>query len=66
MESIVPQTPKDKTGLPLEEVLHNEDLANRAPDSTRDNTPRPHAWKPPLVTKEDYKRENPYSKHPPF
>ena len=62
MESKVPQKLKEKTKLPLEEVLHNEDLANRAPDSTRDNGPRPPAWKPPLVAKEDYKRENPYSR----
>ena len=62
MESKAFQKPKEKQELPLDEILHNEDLANRAPDSTRDNSPRPPAWKPPLVTKEDYKRESPYSK----
>jgi hypothetical protein len=46
--------------LPLEVVLENEDLANRAPDSTRDNGPRPRTWSPPLISREDWERENPY------
>lgn len=51
-----------KNDISPEEVLHNEDLANRAPDSTRDNGRRPWTWNPPLITKEDYQKENPYSK----
>lgn len=51
-----------RPNLPLEEVLENEALANMAPDSTRDNGPRPRTWNPPLVSKEEFKIENPYSK----
>lgn len=46
--------------LPLEVVLENEYLANLAPDSTKDSGPRPHTWNPPLISKEDWKDENPY------
>lgn len=61
MENKIAQKPKEKQELLLDEILYNEDLANRAPDSTRDNGPRPPEWRPPLMTKDDYKRENPYS-----
>ena len=56
----------DKTGrpiLPLRVVLKNQDLADRAPDSTKRNEGRPHTWKPPLITNEEYQAENPYNKN---
>lgn len=46
--------------LPLETVLENEDMANMAPDSTKDNGPRPDTWKPPLISKDEWEIENPY------
>ncbi|KKR71138.1 MAG: hypothetical protein UU12_C0007G0009 [Candidatus Woesebacteria bacterium GW2011_GWA2_40_7b] len=46
--------------LPLETILENEELANMAPDSTKDNSPRPDTWKPPLISAKDWERENPY------
>ncbi len=44
-----------------EVVLENEALANMAPDSTKDNGPRPRTWNPPPISKDDWERENPYS-----
>lgn len=46
--------------LPPEIVLENMDLADRAPDSTRDNGRRPQTCNPPLVTREDWESDNPY------
>ena len=47
---------------PEQIVIDNEDLANGAPDSTRDNSPRPQSWSPSVVSKEDFEDENPYSR----
>jgi len=45
----------------LDNVLVNEDLANRSTvGSTKDGGPRPISWNPPLVTKLDNEIENPY------
>ena len=46
--------------LPLEIVLENMELADRAPDSTTDGGPRPHTWNPPLISQDGWERENPY------
>jgi len=48
--------------LPIEIVLANQELANCAPDSTKRNEHRPHTWNPPVITKDEYKTENPYIK----
>lgn len=53
----------------IEEIKINADLADSAPDSTSDNRPRPHGWKPPLVDPDnqplveptDEKNERPYN-----
>jgi len=46
--------------LTAQQVEDNRDLADMAPDSTRDNGARPWAWSPPLVSREEHERENPY------
>lgn len=55
------------TKLSDEEVKRNADIADSQADSTHDNSPRPPAWKPalvsgdlPLVSKGEYEAENPY------
>jgi hypothetical protein len=48
--------------LPVSTVLENQELADMAPDSTKDNSPRPDTWKPPLVSSEEHEQENPYSR----
>lgn len=45
--------------LTAQKVLENEDLANRAPDSTRAGRERPWTWKPPLVSHEEEAVERP-------
>ena len=53
-----------KTGrpiLPLDVVDENQELADSAPDSTKDFSKRPDTWKPPLISPEDNDEEHPYS-----
>lgn len=55
----------DKSGRPIlsfQKILENEELADRAPDSTKNNEGRPHTWNPPVITVDEHFIENPYNK----
>ena len=56
------ESPDPEIKISTTEIEINADIADAQADSTKDGGPRPAGWKPPLVSKEDFEEENPYSK----